>query len=93
MSAARVSVAEFMTLPEVPLSMAVLLNLEPPQLRRLLKQGLRRGLLQADLEQLFHADWQLDKDSSEVRDLLASLACRGWFLWHPETKCWKTHLG
>ncbi|MCP9803047.1 hypothetical protein KBY75_05645 [Cyanobium sp. T1G-Tous] len=84
---------EVMTLPEVPLSMAVLLNLEPPQLRRLLKQGLRRGLLQAELEQLLHADWQLDKDSSEARDLLASLAGRGWFLWHPETKCWKTHLG
>lgn len=82
-----------MTLPDVPLSMAVLLNLESPRLRRLLKQGLRRGLLQAELEQLLHADWELDKDSSEARALLASLADRGWFLWHPEAKCWKTHLG
>ena len=80
-------------LPTGPLSMAGLLNLEPQSLRRLLKQGLRRGLLQAELEQLLHADWQMDKDSSEARDLLASLAGRGWFLWHPETKCWKTHLG
>ena len=80
-------------LPTGPLSMAGLLNLEPQPLRRLLKQGLRRGLLQDELEQLLDAEWSLTVDSLDAQSLLSSLAERGWFLWHPETGRWKTHLG
>lgn len=86
-------VLDIASLPTGSLSMAGLLNLEPQALRRLLKQGLRRGLRQEDLEQLFDAEWNLTVDSLDAQILLTSLAERGWFLWHPETGRWKTHLG
>ena len=82
-----------MDLPSGPLSMSGLLNLEPPALRRLLKQGLRLGLDQAGLEQLLRADWGFSADSLEAKALLATLAERGWFLWNPDSQRWKTHLG
>ena len=90
---AEAKVLDVASLPTGPLSMAVLLHLEPHPLRRLLKQGLRRGLLQVELDQLLAADWCLAPDSLDAQVLLAALADRGWFLWHPETERWKTHLG
>lgn len=90
---AEVKVLDVASLPTGPLSMAVLLHLEPHPLRRLLKQGLRRGLLQEELDQLLAADWCLAPDSLDAQVLLAALGDRGWLLWHPETERWKTHLG
>ncbi len=90
---AEVKMLDVASLPTVPLSMAVLLHLDSQPLRRLLKQGLRRGLLQEELDQLFAADWYLAPDSLDAQVLLAALADRGWFVWHPETERWKTHLG
>jgi hypothetical protein len=90
---AEVMVLDIALLPTGPLSMAGLLNLEPQPLRRLLKQGLRRGLRQEELEQLFNAEFCLTLDSLDSQALLTALADRGWFLWHPETERWKTHLG
>ncbi len=73
--------------------MGVLLALEPPALRRLLKGGLRLGLRAPELEELLRQDWQLDPGSPEAAALLEGLRERGWLLWHPETERWKTHFG
>ncbi|MEB3264914.1 MAG: hypothetical protein VKJ66_11130 [Synechococcus sp.] len=80
-------------LPRTPLSMGVLLALDPPALRRLLKGGLRLGLRAAELEELLRHDWQLEPGSPEAEALLEALRERGWLLWHPETERWKTHFG
>lgn len=80
-------------LPRSPLTMALLLSLEPPQLRRLLKAGLRLGLSQPDLERLLATDWSLEASSPGARDLLDALAERDWFRWNPQVERWKTHLG
>lgn len=79
-------------LPRQPLSMALLLSLEPPELRRLLKSGLRTGLEQPQLEDLLRRDWQLEPADPEAQGLLAALAERDWFRWNPQVERWKTHL-
>jgi len=80
-------------LPRQPLSMGLLLSLEPPELRRLLKSGLRLGLAPPELEQLLRQDWGLETGSPEADTLLAALAERDWFRWNPQAERWKTHLG
>lgn len=80
-------------LPRQPLSMGLLLSLEPPELRRLLKSGLRLGLAQPELEQLLLRDWGLEASGPEAGSLLAALAERDWFRWNPQVERWKTHLG
>jgi hypothetical protein len=90
---AEVMVLDIALLPTGPLSMAGLLNLEPQPLRRLLKQGLRRGLRQEELDHLFNAEFGVALDHPDSQALLIALADRGWFLWNPEMERWKTHLG
>ncbi len=80
-------------LPRQPLSMGLLLSLEPPELRRLLKAGLRLGLPQPELEQLLRRDWALEPADPGAEALLAALAERDWFRWNAQTERWKTHLG
>lgn len=79
------------SLPTGPLSMAGLLALEPAELRRLLKSGLRRGLSSGDLQALLEQDWQGGLETPPVQALLAALQQRGWFCC--EGDHWKTHLG
>jgi uncharacterized protein YgfB (UPF0149 family) len=79
------------SLPSGPLSMAGLLALEPAELRRLLKGGLRRGLSTDDLQALLEQDWQAGLEAPPVQALLAALQQRGWFRCDGDR--WKTHLG
>jgi len=79
------------SLPSGPLSMAGLLAIEPAELRRLLKGGLRRGLSTDDLQVLLEQEWQSGMDAPPVQALLAALQQRGWFSWDGDR--WKTHLG
>jgi hypothetical protein len=80
-------------LPEGPLSMSVLLAIEPAALRRLLKGGLRMGLPQEDCEQLLRSDLALDPSGPAAQQLLQALAQRGWFHWDEATGRWRTRLG
>ena len=47
----------FQALPRIPLTMALMVELEPAQLRRLLKKGLRRGLSTDALKLCLDSDW------------------------------------
>ena len=80
------------SLPREPLSMGLLVSLEPPSLRRLLRSGLRLGLSQADLDRLLQDDLGLSPQSESAQLLLAALTERGWFCWNSETARWKTRL-
>jgi hypothetical protein len=80
-------------LPEGPLSMSGLVALEPAALRRLLKGGLRLGLLQEDVERLLRQDLQLEPSGPEAQQLLQALEGRGWFCWDGASSRWRTRLG
>jgi hypothetical protein len=80
-------------LPEGPLRMSGLLTLEPASLRRLLKGGLRLGLLQEDFERLLSQDLELDPSGPEAQELLQALEGRGWFRWDQTSSRWRTSLG
>lgn len=79
--------------PRTVLSMGLLVSLDPPPLRRLLKAGLRRGLPPEDLDDLLRSDWQIEPGSPDATALIHALQERGWLLWHHETQRWKTHFG
>lgn len=79
------------SLPMGSLSMAGLVALEPAELRRLLKSGLRRGLSTGELQALLQQDWQEELEAEPIQALLEALHLRGWF--RCEGDCWKTHLG
>lgn len=78
-------------LPSGPLSMGLLVSLEPAPLRRLLKRGLREGLTPAGLEQALSESFGPDLEGLPRTALLQALADRGWFVWNGEH--WKTRLG
>lgn len=80
-------------LPEGPLTMAGLVALDSAPLRRLLKNGLRRGISRNALQQQLRDDWSLELDSAEAGELLERLAARGWFRCSSNGEIWKTHLG
>ena len=79
------------SLPSGPLTMAVLVALEPAPLRRLLKNGLRCGMVSSDLASLLKEDWQCSFESPEAQALLAALRERGWL--GRDGDLWKTKLG
>ena len=72
------------------LSMAKLLSIEPPALRKLLKAGLRRGSSGQELDELIstHFDWS--PESEESKRLLAHLQEIGWLVFVKER--WKTQF-
>ena len=72
------------------LSMAKLLSIEPPALRKLLKAGLRRGSSVQELNDLIaiHFDWS--PESEESKRLLAHLQEIGWLVFVKER--WKTQF-
>ena len=80
----------FFPLPEGPLTMAALLQLEPVHLRRLLKAGLRRGASAEQLEAILMEGWGWSLNSSDAQSLLQALAGRGWF--KPDGAVWKTYF-
>ena len=83
----------FRTLPRIPLTMALMVELEPAQLRRLLKKGLRRGLSTDALRLCLDSDWGFALESESAFELLGALRERGWFMQSPDADLWKTHLG
>lgn len=82
--------ASGLPLPDGPLSMATLVQLEPSHLRRLLKSGLRRGATKDQVEEILMQGWGWSIDSREARMLLRDLEDRGWFC--VEGLVWKTRF-
>jgi hypothetical protein len=71
--------------------MSMLVALEPPVLRRILKAGLRQGISDGDMRQLIR-DALVDSKASEPdREILEMLQMRGWL--NCEHGRWKTKLG
>lgn len=81
------------SLPQKPLTMSLMVALEPPSLRRLLKLGLRRGLSDDQLCCFLAEEWELQLDSQDALTLLHVLDERGWFRSSSSGDHWKTHLG
>lgn len=77
--------------PSGALTMAMLLQLEPPHLRRLLKAGLRQGATEAQLAEIFLDGWGLEIRSEPAQAFLEELESRGWL--QREGLRWKTRLG
>jgi hypothetical protein len=77
--------------PDLPLSMSTLLALEPEDLRRLLKLGLRRGATDEELSSFFLDAWNSPVDSPSAVMLLEKLRVRGWF--RSDGMRWKTRFG
>ena len=73
--------------------MSLLVGLEYPALRKLLKNGLRRGMTEAQIRAFFLDTWTLELESIEAVQLLGVLETRGWLSQSSETGLWKTHLG
>ena len=84
---------EFATLPSSPLTMSLLVGLESSALRKLLKNGLRRGMTEDQIRAFFLDTWTLELESIEAVQLLGVLETRGWLSQSAETGLWKTHLG
>lgn len=82
-----------LTLPNSPLTMSLLVGLESSSLRKLLKNGLRRGMTEEQIRAFFLETWLLDLESSEAVQLFGVLETRGWLTQSAETGLWKTHLG
>ncbi len=82
-----------LTLPNSPLTMSLLVGLESSSLRKLLKNGLRRGMTEEQVRAFFLETWLLDLESSEAVQLFGVLETRGWLTQSAETGLWKTHLG
>lgn len=70
--------------------MALLVQLEPAPLRRLLKAGLRRGVTTDQVAEILMQGWGWSLDSQEAHALLQQLADRGWF--RLEGTIWKTRF-
>ena len=81
------------TLPSSPLTMSLLVGLESSALRKLLKNGLRRGMTDDQIRTFFLDTWTLEFESTEVVQLLGVLETRGWLTRSADTGLWKTHLG
>ena len=60
--------------------MALMVQLEPAPLRRLLKKGLRRGLSTDALRLCLDSDWGFDLESQSASKLLCALRERRWFM-------------
>ena len=84
---------DFEALPRTPLTMALMVQLEPAPLRRLLKKGLRRGLSTDALRLCLDSDWGFDLESQSASELLCALRERRWFMQSQDADLWKTHLG
>jgi len=84
---------DFATLPSSPLTMSLLVGLESSALRKLLKNGLRRGMTEDQIRAFFLDTWTLELESIEAVQLLGVLETRGWLSQSAETCLWKTHLG
>ncbi|MAJ60435.1 MAG: hypothetical protein CL936_09960 [Deltaproteobacteria bacterium] len=69
------------------------MGLESSSLRKLLKNGLRRGMTEEQVRAFFLETWLLDLESSEAVQLFGVLETRGWLTQSAETGLWKTHLG
>ena len=80
-------------LPNSPLTMSLLVGLESSALRKLLKNGLRRGMTEDQIRAFFLDTWHLELESSVAVHLLELLETRGWLTQSAETGLWKTHLG
>jgi hypothetical protein len=80
-------------LPNSPLTMSLLVGLESSALRKLLKNGLRRGMSEDQIRAFFLDTWHLELESSVAVHLLELLETRGWLTQSAETGLWKTHLG
>ena len=72
------------------LSMAKLLSIEPPALRKLLKAGLRRGSSVQELNDLIAIHFDRSPESEESKRLLAHLQEIGWLVFVKER--WKTQF-
>ena len=72
------------------LSMAKLLSIEPPALRKLLKAGLRRGSSTQELNDLIVSQFDWSPESEESKRLLAHLQEIGWLVFVKER--WKTQF-
>ena len=72
------------------LSMAKLLSIEPPALRKLLKAGLRRGSSTQELNDLIMSQFDWSPESEESKRLLANLQVIGWLVCVKER--WKTQF-
>ena len=84
---------DFATLPSSPLTMSLLVGLESSALRKLLKNGLRRGMTEDQIRAFFLDTWTLELESIEAVQLLGVLETRGWLSQSAKTGLWKTHLG
>jgi len=84
---------DFATLPSSPLTMSLLVGLESSALRKLLKNGLRRGMTEDQIRAFFLDTWTLELESIEAVQLLGVLETRGWLSQSAETGLWKTNLG
>ena len=73
--------------------MSLLVGLESSALRKLLKNGLRRGMTEDQIRVFFLDTWHLELESSVAVYLLELLETRGWLTQSAETGLWKTHLG
>ena len=73
--------------------MSLLVGLESSALRKLLKNGLRRGMTEDQIRAFFLDTWHLELESSVAVHLLELLEKRGWLTQSAETGLWKTHLG
>jgi hypothetical protein len=81
------------SLPTSPLTMTLLVRLEPDGLRKLLKNGLRRGMSDVQLQAHLMECWNLRPDAPESTHLLNALDERGWLTRSADTGLWKTRLG
>lgn len=84
---------DFDALPRRPLTMSLILELEPAPLRHLLKKGLRRGLTTHALRLCLDSDWGFALESEPASNLLCALQERRWFMRSLHADLWKTHLG
>ena len=82
-----------LSLPSAPLTMSLLVGLESAALRKLLKNGLRRGMTEDQIRSFFLDTWTLELESTEAVQLIGTLESRGWLTQSAETGLWKTHLG
>ena len=64
------------TLPSSPLTMSLLVGLESSSLRKLLKNGLRRGMNDDQIRSFFLDTWRLELESAEAVQLLGVLKTR-----------------
>ena len=77
--------------PSGPLTMSLLLALEPAALRKVLKAGLRQGVRDQPLRQMITEAFGWADQPACCDQLLGLLQARGWLVRHGDN--WKTRLG